>query len=388
VTQRIVVVGGGIATVRLVETLRRLGSDADITVVAAEAHHPYDRPPLSKGFLQGDDEAPPHLRAATDYTDWKVDLRLGRRAVRLRPEETAVDLDDGTQLGYDELVVATGAEPRRLPDHSGHTAHVLRSFDDASRLRAAMHSARPSAGRVVIVGAGFIGCEVAASARRMGLDVTVVDVLDAPLVRVLGDRVAVEIARMHEQAGVDLRMRTTVAAEPDLADAPVTLVAIGVVPTTGWLDGSGIDVDDGVVCDAGGRTSRSGVWAMGDVASWLDPRTGGRRRYEHWTSAGDQAVVVAHNLLRGEGQRTLTEVPYFWSDQYDVKLQSLGTPAATDDVELLTVGPRQRLLAVYGSEGIVTGVVGFGVPRQVMRMRALLAARAPFDEAVVAAAAD
>ena len=383
-TQRIVVVGGGIATVRLVETLRRLGSDADVTVVAAEPHHPYDRPPLSKGFLQGDDLAPPYLRSAADYTEWKVDLQLGRRAARLRPEARAVDLDDGTQLDYDELVVATGAEPRRLPDLDGDTVHTLRSYDDASRLRVAMRAA----GGIVIVGAGFIGCEVAASARRMGFDVTVVDVLDAPLVRVLGTDVAAEVARMHEEAGVDLRMRTTVADEPDLADAPVKLVAIGVAPTTGWLDGSGLDVDDGVVCDASGRTTVPGVWAMGDVASWLDARTGRRRRYEHWTSAGDQAVVVAHNLVNGDEPRVLNEVPYFWSDQYDIKLQSLGTPAATDDVRLLTVGPRNRLLAVYGSQGFFTGVVGFGVPRQVMRMRSLLSTGASHADAVAAADAD
>jgi 3-phenylpropionate/trans-cinnamate dioxygenase ferredoxin reductase subunit len=384
VTQRIVVVGGGIATVRLVETLRRLGGDADVTVVAAEPHHPYDRPPLSKGFLQGDDDAPPYLRAPSDYVDWRADLRLGRRAVRLRPGDRSVDLDDGSRLDYDELVVATGAEPRQLPDVSGDGVYVLRTYDDASRLRTAMRQA----GRVLVVGAGFIGCEVAASARRMGLDVTVVDVLTAPLVRVLGEEVAGEVTRMHEAAGVDLRMQTSVAEQADLLDAPVTLVAIGVAPTTGWLDGSGLDLDDGICCDASGRTSVPGVWAMGDVASWLDPHTGRRRRYEHWTSAGDQAVVVAHNLVAEGEARTLAEVPYFWSDQYDVKIQSLGTPAATDDVRLLTVGPRERLLAVYGAQGVVTGVVGFGVPRQVMRMRALLAERASYDDAVAAAAGD
>jgi len=381
VTDRIVVVGGGIATVRLVETLRRLGSEAEIVVIAAEPHSPYDRPPLSKAILVGDDAEPPYLRSATEYDDWNVDLRLGCRAVGVRPDAAAVDLEDGTQLPYDELVIATGAQPRQLPGMDSSDVHLLRTFDDAVRLRAAMRASR----RLVVVGAGFIGCEVAASARALDVDVTVVDVLAAPLVRIVGNQVAAEVTRMHKDAGVDLRMNSTLADHADLADAPVTLVAVGVAPTTGWLDGSGIAVEDGVRCDASGRTSAPHVWAMGDVAALHDPIAGRQRRFEHWTSAGDQAVVVARNLAGdqdGADVHTLTEVPYFWSDQYGIKLQSLGTPSPGDDIEVLAVGPHKRLLALYGAAGTFSGVVGFGVPRHVMRMRSLLAARASFDEAV------
>ena len=380
-------VGGGIATVRLVETLRRLGSTAEIVVVAGETHAPYDRPPLSKAVLVGDDTEPPYLRDASDYTAWAVDLQLGRRATALLPEAAVIELDDGTQLAYDDLVIATGAHPRELPGVTGAGVHPLRTVDDALRLRAAMRAA----GRLVVVGAGFIGCEVAASARATDLAVTVVDVLSAPLVRVLGDEVATEVTKMHVDAGVDLRMGSTLAEHPDLADASATLVAIGVTPTVGWLDGSGIDLDDGVSCDASGRTSVPRVWAMGDVAAWLDPASGRRRRFEHWTSAGDQAVVVARNLAgggeaEGGGPSTLTEVPYFWSDQYGIKLQSLGTPSPTADIKVMSVGPKHRLLALYGEGGTLTGVVGFGVARHVMRMRSLLAQRASFDEAVASLA--
>ena len=378
-TERIVIVGGGIATVRLVETLRRLGSNAELVVIAGEGHAPYDRPPLSKAVLVGDDSEPPYLRSTSDYDGWNVDLRLGRRAVGVDTDAAAVELDNGGALGYDALVLATGAEPRALPGVDGPGVHLLRTFDDAVRLRAAMRAS----GRLVVVGAGFIGCEVAASARATDVDVTVVDVLSAPLVRVLGEQVADEVAAMHKAAGVDLRMNSTLADHADLVDAPVTLVAVGVTPSTAWLEGSGIVVGDGVSCDASGRTSAPQVWAMGDVAGWHDSVLGRPRRFEHWTSAGDQAVIVARNLADGAGAvHTLTEVPYFWSDQYGVKLQSLGTPAPDADIEVVRVGPHGRTLALYGAGGTLTGVVGFGVPRYVMRMRALLAARVPFDEAV------
>jgi 3-phenylpropionate/trans-cinnamate dioxygenase ferredoxin reductase subunit len=380
VTERIVVVGGGIATVRLVEELRRLGSTAEVTVVAAEPYLPYDRPPLSKTVLQGDEAEPPYLRPADTYGDLRVDVRLGARATRLRTDERLVDLEDGTSLAYDALVVATGAAPRRLPDLDGDNVVTLRTFDDAVRLRDGMRVA----GRLVIVGAGFIGCEVAASARGLGVDVTVIDLLSAPLVRVLGEEVAAEVTRMHTDAGVDLRMGTT-----DVPESPVTLVAIGVAPTTQWLEGSGVELADGVRCDASGRTATAGVWAMGDAAAWADPVTGRHRRFEHWTSAGDQAVVVARNLVeRSDLQHTLDTVPYLWSDQYGIKIQSLGTPSPADDVKTMTVGPKNRLLAVYGAGGVVTAVVGFGVPRHVMRLRSLLEARASYDDAVAAAVAD
>jgi NADPH-dependent 2,4-dienoyl-CoA reductase/sulfur reductase-like enzyme len=174
------------------------------------------------------------------------------------------------------------------------------------------------------------------------------------------------------------RVRLTDGTE---IDADVVLVALGVRPSTGWLAGSSVEVGDGVLCDATGRTSTPGIWAAGDVSSWWSDRAGRHRRIEHWTTAAEQARTVGANLAGGEPQ-PLDEVPYFWSDQFDLKLQSLGTPSGDDDVTLFRVGPRERLLAVYGRDGAVTGVVGFGVPKFVMRMRPLLAAAAPYEQAL------
>jgi NADPH-dependent 2,4-dienoyl-CoA reductase/sulfur reductase-like enzyme len=396
--RRVVVVGAGLAGLRTVEELRRLGFDGAVTMVGAEAQAAYDRPPLSKTVLVGDDTAPPYLRKPEQYAGLSVDLRLGRRAVALDPAAAQVVLDDGERLGYDAAVLATGATPRSLAGLGGPGAHLLRTHGDAVRLRDAIRRH----GRVAIVGAGFIGCEVAASARALGAAVTVVDVLPTPLARVLGEQVGAEVAKMHRAAAVDLRCGTGIEAvraldrerlELTLSDgaaiaADVVLVAVGVTPAIGWLDGSGLSLADGIVCDEFGRTSAPGVWAAGDVAAWWHPALGAHRRIEHWSNAGEQAVAVARNLLAGDGGLTGTDtVPYFWSDQYGVKIQSLGLPAPDDDVTLMRVGPRERLLAVYGRAGRVTGVVGFGVPRHVMRLRPLLAESADYDAALAAAAA-
>ncbi len=395
--RRIVVVGAGLAGVRTVEELRRGGYDGDLVVVGAEPEAPYDRPPLSKTVLQGDDDELPRLREVDAYDALDVDLRLARRAVGLDPQEREVTLDCGGTVGYDAVVLATGATPRTLPGFDG-AVHMLRTHTDALRLRDAVRTH----GRLAVVGAGFIGCEVAASARRVGAEVSLLDVLPTPLARVLGERVGAEVARLHRDAGVDLRCGVTVAecrrtrdesrVQLVLSDGTVVagpvLGAVGVRPDVGWLDGSGVEVGDGILCDEFGRTSARGVWAAGDAAAWWHPRLRAHRRIEHWTNAAEQGAAVARNLLADDAAlAALDTVPYFWSDQYDFKLQSLGLPAPDDDVTVLRVGPRERLLAVYGHAGRLSGVVGFGVPRHVMRLRPMLAGAAPYEEAVTAAAA-
>ncbi|TFV88883.1 FAD-dependent oxidoreductase [Blastococcus sp. CT_GayMR16] len=388
----IVVTGGGLAATRTVEEARRLGLDSRITVVCAEAHAPYDRPPLSKQVLRGER---PDAPLRDDWSDLDVDLRLGSRAVALRPGERTVLLDDGERLDYDALVVATGARPRTLPGISGAGAHVLRTLEDSRSLAEDIRRT----GTLTIVGGGLIGCEVAASARALGADVTLLELLPAPLARILGGQVAAEVARMHEDAGVRLLCgRSVVEARgegPDrellLSDgstlsAPVVLVGLGVLPDTEWLDGSGIAVDNGVVCTATGRTSVDGVWAAGDVARWEHPLFGTHLRMEHWTSAADQGTAVARDLAGAPV--ALAEVPYFWSDQYGSKLQILGMPHPDDQVTLLRVGPdADRLLAVYGRDGVVTAVLGAAAPRWVMRMRPLLRDGAPYEDALAAARA-
>jgi 3-phenylpropionate/trans-cinnamate dioxygenase ferredoxin reductase subunit len=385
--RRIVVVGGGLAATRTIGELRRLGATGHITLVGAEEHLPYDRPPLTKGVLRGERD---DTSLRDDWPTLDVDLRLGRRAVALHGDRSAVLLDDGGEVAYDALVVATGATPRLFPGLAGEGTHVVRTVDDARALRRDV----VDSGRVTIVGGGFIGCEAAASAVALGAHVTLVEVLPAPLARVLGDRVAGEVAALHAAAGVELRCGVSVVetrsrdgrrelllSDGGTVDAPVVLVGLGVLPEVDWLAGSGIDVDDGVLCDARGRTSLPGVWAAGDVARWVQPRSGQHRRVEHWTSAADQGVAVARDML-GQGE-PLDEVPYFWSDQYATKLQVLGSPHPDDDVTLLKVGPAgDRMLGVYGRDGRVAGVVGASAARWVMRMRPLIAAGVPYDEAV------
>lgn len=392
---RIAVVGGGLTGLRAAEELRRHGFSGEVVLIGKETEHPYDRPPLSKRVLQEGGAEPPYLRAPADYARLDVDLRLGTEAVALHADERSLKLADGQEVPYDAVVLATGAVPRRIPGLDGPGFQTVRTHADAVRLREEMRRH----GRVVVVGAGFIGCEVAASARGMGVETTVIEALPAPLTRVLGGEVAAEVARLHTRAGVDLRCGATVASARrdgdrlrlalstgEEIDAEVVVVGIGVVPETGWLESSGIELGDGVRCDEYGRTSLPGVWAAGDAAAWWQPHTRRHRRFEHWTSAADQAIAVARNILAANGElRGVDDVPYFWSDQYDVKIQSLGTPSAEDEVVLLRVGPQERLLAVYGREGGTTAVVGFGAAPHVMRLRALVARSAPVQEVVEAA---
>ncbi|MFN2540520.1 MAG: NAD(P)/FAD-dependent oxidoreductase [Mycobacteriales bacterium] len=360
----IVVVGAGLAGLRVVEALRDKGSDASIVLVGEELHEPYDRPPLSKHVLRGDRE-PMYLRE--EYDSLGVDLRLGVTATGVSGHVLRTTSGD---VEFDHLVIATGAVPRRLP---GAPGHVLRTLDDSRALSPYLAEGRT----LGVVGAGLIGCEVAASARTKGADVHLVDVLDGPLVRVLGPVVAQRIAELHASHGVHLHLGTGVASAAadrlELTDGTVlpvdaVLEAMGVTPATAWLHDSDVTLDDGVVCDGTGRAA-DGVWAVGDVARWA-----GVRR-EHWTSAGEQAVTVAGAILGEPVEHDA--LPYWWSDQYDVKLQGLGTVAADDHVELVEVGPRARPLAVYSRDGRLTGVVGFSAGAAVMRLRTEIAEHAP-----------
>jgi 3-phenylpropionate/trans-cinnamate dioxygenase ferredoxin reductase subunit len=388
--ERVVVVGAGLAGLRVVERLHELGAGFEVVLVGAEQHRPYDRPPLSKEVLRGE-RATPYL--VDDLAALGVHARLGRRAVALHPDQRTVLLDDGTSLPYDAVVVATGASPRRLPGLHGDGVHVLRTVEDAEALRADVQRSR----RVVVVGGGFIGCEVASSARALGAEVTLVELLPAPLARVLGPAVAAEVAALHRDSGVQLRCgvgvveargegadRELVLSDGSAVRAGVVVVGLGVLPEVGWLEGSGLAVDDGVLCDEHGRTSAAGVWAAGDVARWYHPLLGDAVRLEHWTTAGDHGRAVAADIA-GHPE-PLGDVPYFWSDQHGVKLQVLGVPHADDDVTLLRVGPEPgRLLAVYGRDGRFTAVLGLSAARFVMRMRPLLADGADLQQALAAA---
>lgn len=326
---RIVVVGASLGGLRAAEALRRLGHAGALTVVGEELHEPYDRPPLSKQVLDGRWE-PEKTRLRQDE-GLDVEWVTGRRATALDIEARTVTLDDGQSIGYDGLVVATGATPRNLPGAAGLAGvFTLRTLDDALALRAAF-APQP---KVAVIGAGFIGAEVAASARALGLDVTVIEALAQPLARVLGPELGARCARLHKDNGTNLRLGVGVEgltsadgrvtgvalADGSTVEADVVVVGIGVTPNTGWLEGSGLAVDNGVVCDASLRAAPD-VVAVGDVCRWLHPAYGSMR-IEHWSNAAEQAEHAAATLL-GDPQ-PFAPLPYFWSDQYKAKLQYLG----------------------------------------------------------------
>lgn len=390
----VVIIGAGLAAARTAEQLRAAGYGGAVTIVGDEQHLPYDRPPLSKQVLrsEADDVS---LKPAEFYDDHDITVRLGTAATAIDTAAKTVSLADGQVLGYEELVIATGLVPRRIrefPDLDG--IRVLRRLDQSLALRRHASSAR----RAVVVGAGFIGCEVAASLRAMGVDVVLVEPQPAPLASVLGERIGQLVARLHRAEGVDVRtgvgvaevrpsrsggsggrarVDTVVLTDGDELGADLVVVGIGSHPATEWLSGSGIAVDNGVVCDAAGRTSAPHVWALGDVASWRD-RAGAHKRVEHWSNIAEQVRVMVPAMLGAEAAPKEV-VPYFWSDQYDIKIQCLGQPAATDIVHLVEDDGR-KFLAFYERDGAVTGVVGAGMPAKVMKNRAKIAAGAPILE--------
>ncbi|MEV6277713.1 FAD/NAD(P)-binding oxidoreductase [Nocardia sp. NPDC051832] len=392
-TAPIVIVGAGLAGLRSAEELRRAGYAGGIVLIGEESRLPYDRPPLSKQFVRGETDDTT-LRPAEFFDENQIELRLDTAAVGVDTAARQVRLADGSLLDYDQLIIATGLRPRRLPglpDLKG--VHVLRDHTDASTLRAELAGAK----KALVVGAGFIGCEVAASFRAGGVEVVLVEPQPTPLASVLGEQVGALVARMHRAEGVDLRCNTGLdtfladdsgrvrgARLSDGAEIPADLVVIGVGsrPVTDWLAGSGIElaepaVGGGVLTDEVGRTSAPGVWAVGDVAAWLHD-TGHRKRVEHWTNAGEQAKLLSCALL-GLAAPTAAQVPYFWSDQYEVKIQALGTPNAADDVTIVSDDGR-KFLVYYSQDGILTGVVGAGLTAKVMKTRAKLATRTPVTE--------
>ena len=391
--RQVVVVGAGLGGLTVAEELRRLGFGGSVVVVGAEAEPPYDRPPLSKEVLKGTRANPPLLREPKELDALGLDLRLGTVARGVDTTARRVHLQGGGELPYDVLVIATGARARRWAA-AGAAANVwpLRTAQDAAHIAAAV----AGRGRIGVLGAGFIGCEVAASARETGCDVTLVEVRSAPLAHALGPQAGAEIARRHRAAGVDLRCGVTIdevvldgenLSAVRLSDGrsvalDALVVGLGVVPDTEWVEGSGIAVDNGVVCDASGRTSHEDVYAVGDVARWVNARTGRHRRIEHWTTTTEQAAIVASGIA-GHQRRVLDEVPYFWSDQYGTKIQCVGEPDAGADITVRTTGASgDRPLYLYSRHGELTGVLGFGLARVVTRLRALVAERAALGDAL------
>ncbi|NNG88930.1 FAD-dependent oxidoreductase [Streptomyces sp. NHF165] len=369
--------GASLAGLYAAMALREHGYDGRLVIVGAEHHRPYDRPPLSKEFLTGAVTADRlALADAEEIAELDGDWLLGTRAEGLDPPDRAVVLEGGRRVRTDGVVLATGAVPRTLPGEPLAGVHTLRTLDDAMALRGELSRGQV---RVVVVGAGFIGAEVASSCATLGHHVTVVEAAQQPLLDRLGPRMAGFCADLHTDHGVALLTGTGVralhgdahgrVAWVELADgrhvpADVVVTGIGVRPATDWLAGSGLPLDDGVVCDAGGVTPVPTVVAAGDVA-----RSAGVRS-EHWTSAMEQPAVATRNLLAGTSVERCTSQPYFWSDQYGIRLQLAGRPGPEDTVRMVEGAPEDRnFLAVYERDGATTAVLAANRPRPFARLR-------------------
>jgi 3-phenylpropionate/trans-cinnamate dioxygenase ferredoxin reductase subunit len=393
---KIVVVGSSLAGLRSMEALRREGFAGELVALSAESHMPYDRPPLSKRFLKGEwDEQQITLRRQ-GFDDLDVDWRLGCEALRLDTGARQLELKGGDSLAYDGLVIATGSRARRLPfGEELEGLHVLRNLDDARTLRDALQRSP----RVAVVGGGFIGMEAAASARELGLEVTVIEPLEQPLLRGLGSVLGSTVAEHHREHGIDVRCGVGVEGfegsgwveELKLTDgtrleADVVIVGIGIEPCCEWLEDSGLQVDDGVVCDAKGATGVEGVVAAGDVARWANPLTDAPRRYEHWTAAVEQAAISARRLLHGDAAvEPFAHVPYVWSDQFELRLAMAGevTPGAEMYVGRGALG-EERWLALFGEGGKLTGAVSQKRPRFLQECRDQIAEGMSFADAIAA----
>jgi NADPH-dependent 2,4-dienoyl-CoA reductase/sulfur reductase-like enzyme len=388
-SRSIVVVGAGLAALRAVEQLRAAGWTEPLTVLGTENHLPYNRPPLTKAALQGGVD-PAALAFRRRPTTEDVEWRLGTTVTAADLDGRTVTLGDGTRLPFDGLVAASGVSSRRLSLEAPLSwRHAIRTAEDAHALHLQL---RPGA-RVVIVGAGFIGCEVAATAVALGCAVTVVEPFTVPLERQVGPLVGEEIRRRHEERGVRFALgRTVVAVEgvdgPSavLLDdgtqitADVVVEAVGSVANTGWLEGQGLDLSNGVLCDLDLHPLRSGepvphVVAVGDVARFPVPMSGNLHRIEHWTMPTDMAGHAARSLLAGiEGHRPegppFFPVPTFWSDQYGVRIQSFGLPAlGLDDVRVLEGDLRTEAVVGYHRDGVLVGLVLFGMGKQMISYR-------------------
>ncbi|MEU6371575.1 FAD-dependent oxidoreductase [Streptomyces sp. NPDC046909] len=376
----IAVIGAGAAGLSAAETLRREGFTGRLALVGEEPTPPYDRPPLSKQVLAGTwDLDRTMLRKHDHYQEAGIELLTGRRAVGLDLPKRALLLDRDERLPFDGLIIATGVTARRLPfGHHLDGVHVLRGAQDAVGLRVAL-AGQP---RVVVVGAGFLGMEVAAVARSLGLDVTVVDPLPTPMVRQFGTTIGELIADRHRDQGV--RLRTGVGVTDLLgSDGRVTgvqlddgtvqpadcvLVAIGAVPAVGWLSSSGLALGDGIRCDEYCQAA-PGVYAAGDVASWPSPRYGRRLRLEHRLNATEQGTTAARNLLRGNTE-VFDPVPYFWTDQYEVKIQAHGVFPTGHEPEVVEGSPAEnKFVALWREDGRTVGVLGWNSAKQARQYR-------------------
>lgn len=419
-SERIVVVGASLSGLQAAQTFRRSGFEGSITIVGDEPHFPYDRPPLSKQFLCGEwDEEKLVLRGARDPEEFGFTWRVGVRAVGLDLDQRQVlvenvgisaseAMSEPEALPYDGLVIATGARARQLPGNELAGVHVVRGLDDARSLKAELASPGKT---VLVIGAGFIGAEVAATARELGHNVVLVEAAETPLARVLDPAAGSAIADLHRSHGVDVRLgmgverltstldaegidrvSAAVLGDGTTIDVDIVVVGIGVVPNTDWLEKSGLDLGDGVVVDQF-CVAAPGVVAAGDVARFPNARFGGKSmRVEQWDNAVEQGSYAAKSLLgylnqdptlaaEEEPAQPYAPIPWFWSDQYDRKIQLAGVPSATAEVVHGSIAEHCFVQIYADDQGAFVGALAWSRPRHAIKAKQLLAKGATMGQA-------
>lgn len=392
--KHLVVIGGGQAALQTVQSARQLGHEGPITLIADEPHAPYQRPPLSKQYLAG--KLPRerlYLRPERFYEEKAIALRLGRSACELDIDKQRIELDDGTQLGFDQLVLATGSRARRLDVRGAELAgiHYVRSIADIDALRPEL-----SAGaRAVIVGGGYIGLEVAAVAVELGVEVTILEAAERLLARVVCAELADFYARYHAEAGVSLhcgaalsafvgQQRVTAVETADGARIPcdLVIVGIGVLPNTELAERAGLDTADGILVDTGARTAHPNVFAVGDCTRHPHPHAPGTVRLESVNNAVEQGKAAAASLLGSSAP--FESVPWFWSDQYDLKLQIAGLALGYDEIVVRGAMSRDGFAVYYLADGVPIAVDAVNSPREFMQAKKIVAARAKLSTARIA----
>ncbi len=381
-----VVVGAGLAGASAARTLREEGFDGRVVLIGEEPHPPYERPPLSKEYLRGEADADGvFVHAPSWYEENDVELVLGERAARLHPGERAVELEGGARVPYDSVLIATGGRNRRLDLRGGDLDGILdlRTLEDANRLRA---EARPGR-RAVIVGAGLIGCEAAASLRQIGVEVEVVEIFETALLRALGKEIGTVLEAIHRDRGVRFhfrevvhgfeghrRVEEVVTERGTRIGCDFVLVAVGIVPAAGFAESSGVQEGDGVRVDERCFTGVEGVYAAGDVANHHHPVFGRRMRVEHFDNAIKQGSVAARNMM---GRAEVFDDPHwFWSDQYEHNVQYIGSAPQWDELVVRGSIEERRFVAFYLNAGIVDAAAGLDSGRDVRRAGALIRSRA------------
>lgn len=388
--ERIVVVGASLAGLRAVQTAREVGFTGRLTLIGDEVHLPYDRPPLSKEYLEsGPLTTAHHFPDTEDFAKaLDVDLRIGAPATGLDLDTKTVQVGEGA-LDYDSLLIATGVRARRLPGTENLAGvHVLRDLDDANAIRHGLDAGA----RVVVIGAGFIGAEVASAAVKRGLEPIIIEAAPTPLVRAVGTAGGNGLARMHARHGVDLRCGAAVSEVvgdarvesvrlTDGTEIPADLVVVGIGadPATDWLADSGLSIDNGIVCDETLRAHES-VWAAGDVARWTNPLFNTSMRLEHWTNAGEQAVHAMENVLAPDDATPYQHVPYFWSDWYGQRIQFAGLPVGEPEI-VSGDWDSDELVALYRDGERLSGALTVNRRGDIMKYRVQISRRGTWESA-------